>query len=620
MINRIIVCVLAAACLFSGCSALKTNESAPKDTASVTAPQNEGEIITVERPDENPAENRTESDADVVLFSPEDFFSSRDLEGTYDEASAVPIVLSGDSASCSSGAVQINGSTVTITKEGTYLLSGSLLDGSVIVETTKEEKVQLVLNGVSMTSSVSAPIYVRQADKVFVTLADGTENHLENGGSFEAIDDNAIDAVIFSKDDLTLNGSGALTVMSPAGHGIVSKDELTVTGGTYRLVTASHGLVGKDSVAICSASVDMDTGKDGIHAENKDNAALGSLYIESGTFTGSTAGDGISASFMMQIDGGTFDLTTGGGSENAEPKTQEQFGGGPGGMPGRPGGGMPGKPRTMTQETTAEDTSQEDVSAKGIKSAGDLVIRGGIFTIDAADDAVHSNADLLILDGVFDVQTGDDGFHADAAAVIRGGEIDISESYEGVEGLSVEIHGGNLKITASDDGINAAGGTDQSGFGGMRGGDMFASDPNSFVNIFGGNIQIQASGDGIDSNGALEISGGYTVVSGPTYGDTAVLDYGERSTGSIQGGTFIGTGALQMAQSFSAAEQGVIALNVDSQAAGSTISLSDENGSVLLTYTPPLDYSIAILSCPEMISGKDYTVTIGSVSGTFTAK
>ena len=178
------------------------------------------------------------------------------------------ITLSGGSASSDSDAVQISGSTVTITDEGTYILSGTLNDGMIVVSAEDTDKIQLVLDNVEITSSDSAAIYVLEADKVFITTASGSENSLANGGEYVAIDDNNIDAVIFSKSDLTLNGAGTLTINAAAGHGVVSKDDLVLTSGAYTITAASQGLSGKDSVRIANGTYTITSGKDGIHAEN----------------------------------------------------------------------------------------------------------------------------------------------------------------------------------------------------------------------------------------------------------------------------------------------------------------------------------------------------------------
>ena len=181
----------------------------------------------------------------------EAFFSERDYRTEYDASSAVKIFFEGSSAGSSDEkAAVVSGSTVTITDEGCYILSGNLTDGRLIIDAEKSDKIQLVLNGVTLCSESSAAIYVKQADKVFLTTAEGTENTLSNGGSYTAIDENAIDAVIFSKDDLTLNGEGKLTIRAEAGHGIVSKDSLAVTSGVYEITAAEDGMSGKDGVGI----------------------------------------------------------------------------------------------------------------------------------------------------------------------------------------------------------------------------------------------------------------------------------------------------------------------------------------------------------------------------------
>ncbi len=523
-------------------------------------------------------ENR-ESSA-ITALNPEDMFSDRDLKGDYDESTSAVIVLNGTSAHCDSDAVEIDGTTVTIKDEGTYMISGTLEDGMIVVNADKDDKTQLVLNGANIHSETCAPIYVLQADKVFVTLADGTENSLSNGGSFSAIDDNEIDGVIFSKEDITLNGGGSLNIDSPAGHGVVSKDELTVAGGAYEIHCGSHGLSGKDSVAIANAKLSIVSGKDGIHAENKDDTSLGYLYIQSSSVEIRAEGDGISAEPFVQIDGGTFN-------------------------------------------------------------------------IDSVEDAVHSNGSVVVNDGTFAIATKDDGFHADEKLTVNGGTINISESYEGLEALHVEIHDGRISLVASDDGINAAGGVDSSGFGGPGGNDAFGGrggfggkdnfgdkaafgekdafggkggapggmpggSSNGSITITGGEIYVKASGDGIDANGSLTMSGGHVMVCGPNRGDTATLDYD--TTGTITGGTFIGSGAMGMAQTFSESEQGVIFANVGNVAAGTEVVLKDKSGNILITATPELDFSVVILSSPMITSGEAYTLTVGSQSADFTAQ
>ena len=542
-----------------------------------------------------------------------DMFTDRDMKTNYDASKAVTIKLNGTSASASSNSVKISGSKVTITEEATYVVSGELTDGMLIVNANDTDKLHIILNGVNITSKTSAALYIFEADKVVVTLADGTTNTLANGGSFTAIDDNNIDAALFSKQDLTLNGSGSLTVTSPAGHGIVSKDDLVVTGGTYTVNSASHGLDANDSVRIMNATLNIDAGKDAVRAENNDDASKGFVYISSGTIKGEAEGDGIAASAYMQIAGGTIDLLVGGGYENSTKEHSDSFGGFMGG--GRPGGGK------RSSSSTNSSSSDSGTSMKGLKAANSLLISGGNITIDSADDSIHSDVSVIINGGTFTIASGDDAIHAEESLTITAGTINISESYEGLEALHIDVQGGDIKLKASDDGLNAAGGTDQSGTtggrDGMFGGGGFggpgghgSSNSNGSIKVSGGTLYINSSGDGMDANGTLEISGGHTTIIGPTQGDTATLDYDK--TGVITGGTFIGTGSTMMAQSFSDSEQGVVAIKSGNQAAGTQITLKDSKGNTIISHKPELDFAVVILSTPDLVKGEKYTLTVGS--------
>lgn len=586
------IAFLLAAVLLAGCS-MPTQQ--PEGATEIAPTQQSG------------AEPTTGQPATLSQLDVESLFSNRDRKTEYSVDAR--ILLEGGNAKSDDHSVQISGTTVTITREGVYELSGTLTDGTIVVDAAKSDKVQLVLNNAHITATNGAAVHVKQADKVFLTLVG--ENSLKNGGSFS----DGADAAVYAKDDLTINGTGSVQIASPAGHGISAKDELTITGGSFRVECAEHGLDANDSVAIDGGSFVIDAGKDGIHAENNDDAAKGYVYIATGSFAINAQGDGISAGSVMQLDDGSYTITTGGGAANAEKKTSDGWGG----FGGRPGGGKGGKPGGGFGGQQSEN--EDSASIKGIKAGGDLLIGGGSFTIDSADDAVHSNGALTVNGGSFAIASGDDGLHADGALTVSAGSIAISQSYEGLEGLSVTVNGGQITLKASDDGINAAGGADGSGFGGFRGGDKFGrpggGSSDSFISITGGTLYIQASGDGVDANGDLKISGGHTTLCGPTRGDTAVLDYD--MTGTITGGTFVGTGSSMMAQSFTSSEQGVVALRTGSQAANTTITLADGNGKVLLEYSPVLEFEILIISMPEMVKGEKYTVTVGQQSKEFTA-
>ena len=623
--QEILSLILCASLILSGCASGSGDAVVATAAAAGTTP------AAAVKEETSPAENTA-------------VFSDRDMDASFSEADSIAILLKGDSISCDSDAVAISDSTATIQKEGTYLLSGTLEDGSIVVDTGKDEKVQLVLKGVNIHSSTSAAIYVRQADKVFLTLADSSENTLSSGDVFEADDDIQIDAVIFAREDLTLNGEGSLSIASPAGHGIVSKDSLRITGGAYTIDAASHGLSGQGEVSIAGGSFQITAGKDGIHGSNSEDTGAGTVYLENGTYQITAGGDGISASGGCRIVDGDYSITAGGGSEHGQQHTanqgfsrgQKNMGQGMDTMPAdrqkpdaqgfaeRGAGGMGGgkgfdrmnQMPANWQEDMAPTAETDSVSTKGIK-AGSLTIDGGSFTIDSADDGLHANGSLTLLGGALEIASGDDGIHADETVTISAGSVNITGSYEGIEGQHVTIQGGDITLIATDDGLNAAGGMDGSGFG--RGHDTFtASGDTPSIVISGGTVNITASGDGIDANGTLEISGGAVTVSGPTYGDTSVLDYD--IAGSISGGTFLGTGASSMAQTFTNSTQGVISVNVGSQSAGTQLTLADSGGTVILSHTPELDFEIVILSAPAIQSGESYTLCVGNTAQSYTAK
>lgn len=481
---------LLAAILFSF-SACGSAGAAVADTKSTTA-----------------AASQAESAQTISAVSSSEMFTERDMEIGYDEETSAEITLSGDSASSDSQAVQISGSTVTITDEGTYILSGTLNDGMIVVSAENTDKIQLVLDNADITSSASAAIYVLEADKVFITTASGSQNTLTNGGEYIAIDDNNIDAVVFSKSDLTLNGAGTLTINAAAGHGVVSKDDLVLAGGTYEITAASHGLSGKDSVRIANGTYTITSGKDGIHAENTEDTGLGFVYISGGTFTITSDGDAISAGSYLQIEDGSFMITTGEGSASVTMTTDTM------------GFGQRGGFQAQTSTSTTEEDS---VSEKGIKADGAVTITGGTFVTDTVDDAIHSNSDISITGGEFELKTGDDAIHADAAVMIQNGTFNIAYCYEGIEGLSITIDDGNFDITSADDGMNAAGGADSSGLGGRAPGqEQFADGTDMFITINGGSFAVVSTGDCLDSNGALTINGGTLELTCNGNGNTAI--------------------------------------------------------------------------------------------------
>ena len=354
-----------------------------------------------------------------------DMFTKRDLAGTYDESEAVKITLSGKTAACNSSNVQIEDGVVTIKAAGVYVLSGTLTDGTIVVDAGDDDKVQLVLDGVSITAVDYAAIYAKNADKVFVTLAEGAENSLTVSGDYVQTDDNNVDAVIFAKCDLTLNGTGSLTVKDTTGHGIVSKDDLVVTGGTYTIDSQDHCLNGKDSVRIADGTFNLSCDEDGIHAGNDDQQD-GYVYIEGGDINISVGDDALHAEGLLIITGGDIDvskscegvegykiLVTGGdidvissddgfnaaGGSSGSGDNHDGFGGGPG------MGGV---------DMDADNDAY-------------ILITGGTININANGDGMDSNGCIGITGGsVYVLGSSDNGNGAmdyGICAAITGGEI-----------------------------------------------------------------------------------------------------------------------------------------------------------------------------------------------------
>lgn len=516
----------------------------------------------------NQSENSTESAITATRLSTADLFTDRDKEVGYQEESCITISLSDSGSQSSSDSVKIDGSIITISQEGVYLVSGTLSNGQIIVNSDSTAKIQLVLNNADISSASSAPLYVKQADKVFITTAQDSVNHLKTSSAFTADGDTNVDGVIFSKDDLTLNGTGTLSIETEYGHGIVSKDDLVITSGSYEINASSHAISGKDSVCIADGSFNLTSGKDAIHSENTEETDKGFIYVANGLFTMNCNGDGLDASQVIQIEGGEFSITTDGDAD----------------------------------------------STKGLKSDTAIFLDAGTFTMVCADDSIHSNGDVEITAGTYSICTEDDGVHADRNLVVSSGNVNITKSYEGLEAMNITISGGEVRLTSSDDGFNAAGGNDSSGFSGPRGGrDQFASDSDCVITISGGVIHINAEGDGIDSNGNLTFTGGETYVCGPSNSGNGALDYA--GTATISGGTCVAVGVSGMALGLSdTSTQGSMLVNLPSKQSAGIITLSDSSGKELLSYENVKDYNSVLISCPEITEGETYTLTTSGTS------
>lgn len=546
------------------------------------------------------------------IYSYDDMFTERDLDVGYDENSAVKINLADDSTTVTVGddtetdaskadetkaddsktdetkadetkadesetnetenaasGVYISGNIITITKEGTYVLSGALSEGQIVVD-ADSAKVQLVLDNADITCASSAAIYVKNADKTFITLAEGSENILMNTAEYETIDDNNIDAVIFSKDDLTLNGKGTLTINSEYGHGIVSKDDLKLVGGTYNITAENHALSGKDSVRIAEGTYNLTSGKDGIHSENADDDEKGFVYIASGDFTIESTGDGIDASYVVQIDDGAFDITAGGGAENATKThndmpggaTRDNMGGGaPGGAaqdgeapsgdkpsgdgsdksdsgsasgkqtgqtpPDRPDGDSfdGSRPDEKASDNTGGQTAQTPPDKPGTDTSDGQKSDKNSQSKDIADNTTDSSASSDTgsksssstspdADSGNDSSTSSDadststkGIKSDGALYVNGGTFTINSADDAFHSNSdVTINDGTYTISSGDDGMHADSALLVNG-GTITVTESYEGLEGLNITINDGKIDIAASDDGMNAAGGNDQSG-----------------------------------------------------------------------------------------------------------------
>lgn len=582
--GAVVSLLLASSLAFGGCGTAVTSsssvnaESARTESTGETSADNAD--TTSESTDlENAMESASDINFDLELTEStiDTEFTDREKSGSYKTSEAVKITLNKTTATVSGSGAEADGSTITITEEGVYVVSGTLEDGQIIVDASDSDKVQIVLDGVNINCETNAAIYVREADKVFITLAENSSNTLGGGNEYTQIDDNTVDGVIFSKSDLACNGTGSLTIEADYKHGIVSKDDLVITGGTYKITAADNGITAKDQLKILDGSFDIDAANSAVKAKNTDDTELGNIYIA-----------------------------------------------------------------------------------------------GGVFTVKAEQDGFHATGSIVVDDGTITVNSGDDGFHAELDTVIHGGTILVEESYEGLEGKRVVVNGGDITVNASDDGVNAA----NSGDGGVNaassnndssaavnsgddvsisgeadgkepqqmppdtenGSDMQPSqdfDPENapsdgdapqmmqggpggggnselYIKITGGTLTVSADGDGLDSNGSLLVTGGTTIVYGPTSDGDSALDYD--GSAIVSGGILAAIGSAGMVESFDeASNQPVITYYcTETQSADTIITLTDSDGSALFTVTPEKAYASIVLTCPEMKLDATYTLAAGT--------
>ncbi|MCC8192853.1 MAG: carbohydrate-binding domain-containing protein [Ruminococcus sp.] len=485
------------------------------------------------------------------------------------------VITLGDSIEISGSGATAAGGVVTISQGGTYEITGTLSDGYICVTTTDE--VVLVLSGCSITNSSGPCIYSDDAKTLTVYTKESTENTLTDGESYD--DDTDAKGAIFSNDDLVLDGEGTLTVNANYKHAVASDDEIVINAGTYYLNAAFDGVHANETITLISPTLTIDVSGDGIQSD------LASVTIT----------------------GGTIDITTAGGASNASTKQEQDF-----------GGGWQSYDYDY-QYSDSEEDSTEPQSFKGIKAEVAIEVSGGILNIDTYDDAVHSNDTITITGGEFNISAGDDAVHADNYLTVSGGSIFVTTCYEGLEGGTIEINDGVIELTASDDGFNAVEDesseeddmTNRQAFGGGMSEEGYGT-----LIISGGTITIDADGDGLDSNGTIEITGGYTIVYGPSDSANGALDYGSSCT--VSGGTLVAVGASGMSQDTgdSSTQPGLMLYFSGTLSSSDVVSITDSDGNEILSFTGTKSYNSMALSCEEFVEGETVSVYLnGEKSG-----
>ena len=379
-------------------------------------------VETKQAPQEENMAAGSSSASSATLLDTSSMFTERELEQEADLTDASYIELT-------------SGEDVSITSEGVYVISGSVTDVSIIVEAADTDKVQLVLDGVSITNTSAPAIYVKSADKVFVTTTD-SDSTLKVTGTFTADGTTNTDAVIYSKDDLVLNGTGTLNITS-SGNGITSKDDLKITGGTYNITSDADAIEANDSIRVSDGTFNLNSSKDGLHAENSDDDTVGYVYVSGGTFNIEAEGDGIQATTVLMIDGGTFDITAVEGME----ATYVQINDG----------------------TISIEASDDGINATQKSTSYEVVIEvnGGDITVvmgSGDTDGFDANGSIYINGGTINV-TGNSAFDYDNEAYLNGGTVIVNG--EEVTELTNQFAGGMG---------GGMGGQMPEGEGGMNGG------------------------------------------------------------------------------------------------------------------------------------------------------
>lgn len=504
---------------------------------------------------------------------------------TWKEDAYQEIILNGSNISTEAEGVTVEGTTATITAAGTYVISGTLEDGRIIVNATKEDKVILVLNGVQITCKDSSPIYIIRADKTIFYLADGTENTISDGESY-VFDDGETepDAAVFAKDDLTIKGTGSLTVNANYYDGIVCKNDLKITGGILTVNAVNQGIKGKDSLTIKGGTITVTAGDDGIKSSNdaqeEDGKEVGWVLIEDGILTITAGDDAIHAESDLTINGGSITITE--SYEGLEGANIYLNGGDISLYASDDGINAAGYPVTGSSGEAANGWKEGENPLEipeGEKAMGGL-------PDENMKNIPQGNRPDREMPGENDTQ--------------KNGE--ESAAGERIAGES-STEAGMMERPAFDKGWGNPG--DREDMGGMG-----TVSSGGYLEINGGTIYVNAEGDGIDVNGSAVMNGGTVRVDGPEGSGDGALDYDE--TFEINGGLLIAVGSRTMAQTATSgsAQYSAAVYFTTEQAAGSTITVQDASGAEIFSYTPQKSYSFLTFSSEKLAADNTYTVLI----------
>ncbi len=387
--------IMIAALIITSFAACNGAGSSDTGSASASATQTESKSSSKAESSDSSSDSKDEevtfTGYENGIIDTTNMFTKRDLEQTADTSSATTLEVS-------------DGKTVSITEEGVYVIKGSAKNCTVKVEADDNAKVQLVLDGVSVTNDSAPAIYVVSADKCFITTS--ADSSLSVTGAFTADGDTNTDAVIYSKDDIVLNGTAALTISSAQGNGISGKDDVKITGGTYNITSALDSVEANDSIAVYDGTFNISSSKDAFHSENSDDDSVGFVYICNGTFTLEAGSDSIQAMTYLQIDGGTFELTS---SEGLEATSIQ-----------------------INDGTISISASDDGINgSQKSRSAGtpNVEINGGKLTIvmgQGDTDAIDCNGNITVSGGYIDITAQTSSFDYDGTATYNGGTIIIN--------------------------------------------------------------------------------------------------------------------------------------------------------------------------------------------------